>query len=265
MDESNFLTLPTTIICRGEMFVKRAWPEALFPQDVQDDVYTSVKNKVVLKPEWRLVVANSEVFNKLTQIQNALQIALIPYHLWTKRVTMDMSGDFHAACVWAIGRNPTWIELLETIFTMMQRLNVLYSPFTKFSLLTPQKNESSHTFAWRLRDAFYQLSRQDRESDTTREVLKELTMTHLPRVWTLEYPHTISTDNYELTETIVQISAQVTKWSNESGISQQSNLETDNLHLPSLETSSFKTLENTPDDVFATRDGTCYNCGKKGY
>ncbi|KAI6246987.1 hypothetical protein HI914_04835 [Erysiphe necator] len=148
-------------LSRGEMFVKRAWPEAIFPQDVQDDVYTSVKNKVVLKPEWRLVVANSEVFNKLTQIQNALQIALIPYHLWTKRVTMDMSGDFHAVRVWAIGRNPTWIELLEAIFTTMQRLNVLYSPFTKFSLLTPQKNESPHTFAWRLRDAFYQLSGQD--------------------------------------------------------------------------------------------------------
>ncbi|VCU39000.1 Bgt-20204 [Blumeria graminis f. sp. tritici] len=78
----------------GEKFVKRAWLEAVFPNDLNNESYTSVKNKVVLKPEWRLVVANSEVFTKLSSIQNALQMALIPYNLWAHRVTIDMSGDF---------------------------------------------------------------------------------------------------------------------------------------------------------------------------
>ncbi|EPQ61884.1 BgtAc-30005 [Blumeria graminis f. sp. tritici] len=66
----------------GERFVKRAWPEAVFPNDLNNKSYTSIKNKVVLKPEWQLVVANSEVFTKLSSIQNALHLALIPYHLW---------------------------------------------------------------------------------------------------------------------------------------------------------------------------------------
>ena len=66
----------------GEAFVKKAWPEAIFPDDIDDQSYTSVKNKIVLKPEWRLVEANSEVFTKLTRIQTALQMALVLYHLW---------------------------------------------------------------------------------------------------------------------------------------------------------------------------------------
>lgn len=85
----------------------------------------------------------------------------------------------------------------------------------------------------------------------------------MPRVWTLAYPHIKSLDNYVLNEMIVQTSAQATKWPNETGISEQSNFEADNLHLPPLEKSTFKILENTSDDTFATVDGTCYNNEKK--
>ncbi|KHJ34624.1 hypothetical protein EV44_g3586 [Erysiphe necator] len=91
----------------GEKFVKKAWPEAIFPGSIQDDAFTSVKNKVILKPEWQLIRADSEVFRKLSNIQNALQMALIPYHLWSQRVIMDMSGDFHGVRVWAMGEHPT--------------------------------------------------------------------------------------------------------------------------------------------------------------
>lgn len=94
---------------------------------------------------------------------------------------MDMSRDFHAVRVWANRMYPTWEELHEAKFTATQRLNVLYSPFKKLSLLTPPKNESSHTFVWRLRDAFYKLFGHERENDTTRELLKELLVSHLPR------------------------------------------------------------------------------------
>lgn len=58
-----------------------------------------VKNKVVLKPKKNLVVADCEIFDKLTQIQIALQIVLISYHLWTIGVTIDKSEDFHAVRV----------------------------------------------------------------------------------------------------------------------------------------------------------------------
>lgn len=63
----------------------------------------------------------------------------------------------------------SWIQLLEAIFTTMQRLNVLNSPFTAFSLITPKKEESPHDFAWRLWDAFYQLSGKQIESQTQQE------------------------------------------------------------------------------------------------
>ena len=58
-------------LTESEKFVKRAWPEAIFPENVQDDSYASAKNKVVLKPESRLVTAQVEVFEKPLQIQNA--------------------------------------------------------------------------------------------------------------------------------------------------------------------------------------------------
>lgn len=92
------------ILSVGDKFVKRAWPEATFPNDIQEDAFASVKDKDVLKPEWRLVVANRENFDKLLLIQNALQMALIPYHMWEKRVAIGMGGDFHGVQIWSSGR-----------------------------------------------------------------------------------------------------------------------------------------------------------------
>ncbi|RKF61729.1 hypothetical protein GcC1_153020, partial [Golovinomyces cichoracearum] len=56
--------------------------DALFPEDINHESFASANNKVILKPEWQLAEANAEVFTKLSHIQTALQIALIPYHLW---------------------------------------------------------------------------------------------------------------------------------------------------------------------------------------
>lgn len=246
----------------SEKFVKRAWPEAIFPRDIQDDAYASVKNKVVLKPEWRLVVANVEIFDKLLLIQNALQMALIPYHMWAKRVAMDMGGDFHGVRVWSSGRNLTWIELLEAIFTTMQRLNVLHSPFTTFSLIIPNKNESPHAFAWRLREAFYKLSGIDRDSDSTRELLKELIMNHLPRIWTLTYQNIKSSNNYEIIEMAVQMASQVVKWSTEDAMPLTNTIEPPKNIIPHLESPSFP---NSEENSFLVNNGTCYNCGKRGH
>ncbi|KAI0998221.1 hypothetical protein K3495_g9974 [Podosphaera aphanis] len=136
----------------GEKFVKKAWSEAVFPEDIDDEAFTNVKNKVVLKPEWRLIEANSDVFTKLSHIQTALRMALIPYHFWANRVAMEMSGDFLSIKAWSTGRRLEWTTLLEAIFTTMQRLDVLHSPATAFALLKPNDKESAKAFSWRIRD-----------------------------------------------------------------------------------------------------------------
>ncbi|KAI0992736.1 hypothetical protein K3495_g15449 [Podosphaera aphanis] len=170
------------------------------------------KNRVSLRPEWRLVTADAAVFQKLSQIQNALQTALVPYRLWSQRLILEMSGDFHGVRVWASGRHVTWPTLLEAIFPTMQRLDVLHSPMTIFSQIFPSKDETIRTFAWRMREAFYNLSGSDRESDTTRDLIKEIAMKRLPRVWTLAQPHSIGLTNYEIIEMIVQVATRVSKW-----------------------------------------------------
>ncbi|KAI0997839.1 hypothetical protein K3495_g10352 [Podosphaera aphanis] len=91
-EDSQFLT-------QGEKFVIKAWPEAILPCDIDDDVFTSAKNRVTLRPEWRLITADAAVFHKLLQIQNALQTALVPYRLWPQRLTLEMGGDFHGVRV----------------------------------------------------------------------------------------------------------------------------------------------------------------------
>lgn len=127
--------------------MKRAWLEAVFPEDIDDKAFISIKNKVVLKHKWQLVEANLDVFTKLTHIQTVLQLALIPYHLWANRVAMEMSGDFLSIKAWSTGRHLDWITLLEAIFTTMQGLNVLHSPATIFAQLKPHKNESAIAFS----------------------------------------------------------------------------------------------------------------------
>ncbi|KHJ32830.1 hypothetical protein EV44_g3498 [Erysiphe necator] len=221
-------------------------------------------------PAKRRQIANADVFKKLSNIQNALQIALIPYHLWAQRVAIEMSGDFSSVRIWSAGKRLSWILFLEGIFTTMQRLNVLDSPFTTFSLLTPKDTESAHAFAWRLRDTFYNLSGIDRQSDTTRDLLKEILMTHLPRVWTISSPQLINSDNHEIVELIVQVASQVAKWRIEDKLLNETN-QTENLfNPPSLETPSFNSNENPKisqalSTVFPSTEDICYTCGRKGH
>ncbi|VDB87790.1 Bgt-51813 [Blumeria graminis f. sp. tritici] len=54
-----------------EKFVKDAWPEALLARNIEDNMYTSSKNRVVIKPEYRLKKADITVFEKLRHIQSA--------------------------------------------------------------------------------------------------------------------------------------------------------------------------------------------------
>ena len=250
----------------GETFVKKAWPEAIFPEDIDDTAYASVKNKVILKPEWRLVEANSDIFTKLTRIQTALQMALVPYHLWAHRVASDMDGDFLSVRIWAAGRQPGWIPLLEAVFTTMQRLDMLHDPMTAFSRLRPNDNESSKSFVWRIRVAFYRLSGTDRYSDSSRSILKDVISTHMPRVWTLAYPHSPRCNNHELMEMIVQLTTQVNKWPAEDRNfpSNSKSINPIPLTLPSYD-SITNSNDNATEPIFATNDNTCYKCGKLGH
>ncbi|KAI0997840.1 hypothetical protein K3495_g10351 [Podosphaera aphanis] len=155
----------------------------------------------------------------------------------------------------------------------MQRLDVLHSPMTIFSQIVPYKDETIKAFAWRMREAFYSLSGSDRESDTTRDLLKEIAMKRLPRVWTLAQPHSIGLTNYEIIEMIVQVATRVRKWPIEDQIyaqSDQAQLQQASIVDPRLAKAAiFDDIEpnrqSPGDEVFAINNDTCYNCGKKGH
>lgn len=118
-----------------EAFVKGIWPEAILERDINNDTFTSRKNKVVIKPEWRLDVADEKIFDKLSEIQSVFQVfqvfqvSLIPYCLWVERLTYEMSNEFMGVKTWAIqARHITWTQLLEAIFIAMKENDVLHSP-----------------------------------------------------------------------------------------------------------------------------------------
>lgn len=58
----------TSAFTPTEKYVKDAWPKALLRRDVIDDSYSSNKNKVIVKQEWRLSKADTPVFDKLNEI-----------------------------------------------------------------------------------------------------------------------------------------------------------------------------------------------------
>ncbi|KAI0999372.1 hypothetical protein K3495_g8829 [Podosphaera aphanis] len=255
----------------GELFVKKAWPEAVFSDGIDDWAYTSIKNGVVLKPKWRLVEANSEVFSKLTRIKFALQMALVPYHLSGHKVAADMDGDFLNVRIWAAGKHVAWIPFLEAIFLTMQRLDVLHDPMTAFSRLRPMDSETAKAFVWRIRIAFYRLSGTDRVSDSIRAIMKDIVSTHLPRIWTLAHPHTLKCNNYEIVEMIVQLTSQVNKWPNEDRMFSYHNFNNSTMTTPlSLELPAFDAMgpsaeKHTDDPTFIANDNDCYTCGKTGH
>ena len=97
--------------------------------------------------------------------------------------------------------------------------------------------------------------------------MKDIVSTHLPRVWTLAYPHSLKCENHELVEMIVQITAQVNKWPNEKhNFPQQINITNPSPStLPSFDSIGDNTLSLADGPSFATNDNTCYRCGKSGH
>ena len=63
-----------------EKYVKDIWPEAKLKSEIfySDSVSSNNRNRVVLKPEWKLSRASNDVFSKLRNIQTASYLAMIP-------------------------------------------------------------------------------------------------------------------------------------------------------------------------------------------
>ncbi|CAD6505127.1 BgTH12-00622 [Blumeria graminis f. sp. triticale] len=179
VDSTNFTFKPEPNIfglTPGVKFVKEAWPQALLAHEVNHEAYTSIKNKVIIRPELRLDKANSTVFFKLAEIQSALRIALVPYWYWPQRLCLDMKEDFQCTRVWA-EENPatTWPLLLEAIFKTMQQLDVLHSPRTILPRLAARDGEDIKSFTTQICKCYNCLSKQDRGSNTTRDNLSKIT------------------------------------------------------------------------------------------
>ncbi|KAI6250617.1 hypothetical protein HI914_00622 [Erysiphe necator] len=198
-----------------ERFVKETWPEALLDRDIDHHSFTSAKNKVVLKPEWRLTRANTDVFDKLSEIQSALRTALVPYYLWPERLTYEMSDDFKGIRVWATEcKQITWVDMLNAIFKNLEMHDCLHNLLTTFASMNPT-NDSIESFARRLRDSFYRLPRNDRSSSTVQFMITDLCSRYLPRVWTIAEPVLFNLRNDQRIEKIVQIARRVSRWDDE--------------------------------------------------
>ena len=124
-----------------------------------------------------------------------------------------MKEDFQGTRVWAEENlSTTWPLLLEAISKTMQRLDVLHSPRTLFSRLSAKDGEDMNSFASRIRNSYYHLSKADRDSDTTRDTLADITKSYLPHVWTLLQPTMVGRLTREGIESLVQIAGRISKW-----------------------------------------------------
>ncbi|VDB84225.1 Bgt-20623 [Blumeria graminis f. sp. tritici] len=279
VDSTNVTSKPepdSIVLTPGEKFVKEAWPQALLAHEVNHEAYTSIKNKVIIRPELRLDKANSTVFSKLAEIQSVFRIALVPYWYWPQRLCLDMKEDFQCTRVWA-EENPatTWPLLLEAIFKTMQRLDVLHSPRTIFSRLAARDGEDVKSFTTRIRECYYGLSKQDRGSNTTRDTLSDITKTYLPHIWTHLQPMMVGRSNSDGVKLLVQIATRISKWPAQA-----------NLCVSAYTNSSSKLMISDPrqnqplvfpiqekadmtspklECSFPVRDGSCAICKKMGH
>ncbi|VDB88347.1 Bgt-51484 [Blumeria graminis f. sp. tritici] len=125
-----------------EKFVKDAWPDVLLPYNIEDNMYTSSRNRVVIKLEYSLKKADIPVFEKLRHIQSAFRIALVPYHLWAGRLSHELDEDFMGVRVCSASRpSLTRVEILHAIFVATTDHDALRSPLTTFSSPAPIKKE----------------------------------------------------------------------------------------------------------------------------
>lgn len=279
IDFSNTNDRETISLTSGEKFVKEAWPQALLQKDVQDDQFTSIKNKVILRPELRLSKVDATTFTKLSEIQTAFRIALVPYWYWPQRLCLEMSEDFQGIRVWVEENSSvSWVMLLEAIFTMMQQLDLLHSPRTIFTRLAVNTGENIVSFASRLRSAFYQLSKNDRECDSVRDTFVDIVKTGMPQVWLHVQPQMKDKSTREGIELLVQIANRMMSWPSQINLCTNSAtsfptpqvnianpLLNDTQVFPSNNTDIPLHPNLTTESALPIRDDTCHICKRKGH
>ncbi|CAD6502785.1 BgTH12-05375 [Blumeria graminis f. sp. triticale] len=196
----------------GKKFVIEAWPQPLLAHEINHEAYTSIKNKVIIRPELHLDKVNSTLFSRLAEIQSDFRIALVPYWYWPQQLCLDMKEDFQCTRVWA-EENPAtnWPLLLEAFFKTMQQLDVLHSPRNIFSCLAARDGEDVNSFTIRIRECYYCLSKQDRGSNTTRDTISNITKTYLPHICTHLQPMMVGRSNSDGVKLLVQIVTRISK------------------------------------------------------
>jgi hypothetical protein len=81
-------------IMEQEYRIWSAWPKIAFQNAAGHIRQANEKNKITIPTRFQLRTANYEIFTKLQEIQHLLQIALVPWHLWPKRIAIELGGDF---------------------------------------------------------------------------------------------------------------------------------------------------------------------------
>lgn len=95
--------------------LKDAWPEAILPSEAKGFPHCERKNRVAIPSNLRLVWADETVLDKLREIQHRLRQALVPYELWSQRVSSELAGDFQQVANFVRLWDPPWIVFLEAV------------------------------------------------------------------------------------------------------------------------------------------------------
>ncbi|KAI1085965.1 hypothetical protein F5B19DRAFT_231907 [Rostrohypoxylon terebratum] len=184
--------------------IKGIWPDVVLSTEASYFQRCEEKNKVVIPSNLKLVWADNTVLEKLTEIQNRLKIALIPYKVWSTRVATELSGDFQQVAVFARTWNPDWVTFVESIIQVLEEHHVLHSPLVTFATMLPYHEESQLNFMRRVREAFYKLSIDSRGSFQTREIIVNVLRTYAPSVWLSIHDNMEGLNNAQVVEEAVR-------------------------------------------------------------
>ncbi|RKF82038.1 hypothetical protein GcC1_018023, partial [Golovinomyces cichoracearum] len=283
---------------REEKEVREIWPQIVLPHETKDYGEAVDKNKVALPSHLRLVRADRKAFKNLSDIQDLLRIALVPYRLWPRRVASESSGDFQQVSIWVNRWQVSWVELVRAIINVLRNHGCLFDSVTSFTMLLPHRDEAYINFAWRLRDAFYMLPLEQQEMQGIWHFLVGKLQEYLPSTW-LSICDLVRPGMHasELIELVVQRAQLVTRVAVEIRIYSTPEVIV-NLEGHSAPHYELKVSESTPSkpgaaqivqpNVASTRtkipdrrnddrmvfpanepciiqDNTCFNCGKSGH
>ncbi|CAD6506103.1 BgTH12-07033 [Blumeria graminis f. sp. triticale] len=166
-----------------EKAIHGIWSAVVLPSQIDERAEHSAKNKVVIPQALGIHRADEKIFEKLEAIQINLQTALVPYHLWAARVSLELDGDFKHVAIWAQAHSPSWVLFAEAIITVLRSHKKLDATITLFSSMLPGKEESYIGFAWRLRQAFYRLPPFQQDTSSIRSILISKIQQYMSRVW----------------------------------------------------------------------------------